>query len=321
MAVPANQLYQFLRAPTLFHLSGQQSKRLFISVLLHGNETSGWEAVRQYLKLYKNKLLPRSISLFIGNIQAARYGKRVLDHQQDYNRSWSTEQSDNLTEEQDLMRQVIVEMSRLPLFASIDLHNNTGLNPYYSCINHRQNEFYHLAWLFSRTAVYFTQPNTLQSMAFSRFCPAVTLECGQPGKSSGVDYIMSYLDKVMALTQLSSQPTGADEMHLYRIVATVKIPPQVSFGFNKNNVQLSLNEDLERYNFRLLAANSHWGEVGKEAEALDVTDEQGNKVFSDYFTIEQSRLYNNKECIPAMITTDEKVIRQDCLCYLMQRLL
>ena len=41
----AHELVNVLAGPTLIHLPGENIQPLFISVLLHGNETTGWEAV------------------------------------------------------------------------------------------------------------------------------------------------------------------------------------------------------------------------------------------------------------------------------------
>ncbi|MFS8860164.1 peptidase M14, partial [Synechococcus sp. H60.1] len=64
----AHQLYDRLGGPTLIHLAGRRDPPLFVSVLLHGNEVTGWQAVRQLLRRYVQRELPRSLSLFIGNV-------------------------------------------------------------------------------------------------------------------------------------------------------------------------------------------------------------------------------------------------------------
>ena len=47
---PASALYQQLEGPTLIHLEGRIKRPLFVTVLQHGNEITGWEAVRRILK-------------------------------------------------------------------------------------------------------------------------------------------------------------------------------------------------------------------------------------------------------------------------------
>ena len=70
----AGDLHEILGGPTLFHLQGRRDPALFVSVLMHGNETTGWYAIREVLLRYVGReglLLPRSLSLFIGNTAAA----------------------------------------------------------------------------------------------------------------------------------------------------------------------------------------------------------------------------------------------------------
>jgi len=71
----ATELHDHLGGPTLIHLAGETEPALFVSVLLHGNETSGWDGVRRYL--LETRDLPRDITLFIGNTEAARAGMRA----------------------------------------------------------------------------------------------------------------------------------------------------------------------------------------------------------------------------------------------------
>jgi len=81
-----------LGGPTLIHLSGDREPSLFVSVLLHGNEPVGWNALRSLLADYRKRFgalrLPRTLSLFIGNVSAAASGVRRLPGQPDYNRIW-----------------------------------------------------------------------------------------------------------------------------------------------------------------------------------------------------------------------------------------
>ena len=84
-----------------------------------------------------------------------------------------------------MMRQLVDLMRERDVFASIDVHNNTGLNPHYGCINKLDPQFFHLATQFSRTVVYFIRPKGVQSMAFADICPAVTVECGKPDRPHG----------------------------------------------------------------------------------------------------------------------------------------
>jgi len=101
----AEDLHALLPAPTLFHLAGKNPQPLFICTLLHGNETTGFYAIQRLLKKYKSQQLPRAISLFIGNIAAAKENQRHLDNQDDYNRIWPGSHH-NDSAEKDMMQTV-----------------------------------------------------------------------------------------------------------------------------------------------------------------------------------------------------------------------
>ncbi len=88
----SRDLHLLLGGPTLIHLPGGREPPLFVSVLLHGNETVGWDAVRglfqERILRHGELRLPRALSLFIGNVAAAAQGVRHLPDQPDYNRVW-----------------------------------------------------------------------------------------------------------------------------------------------------------------------------------------------------------------------------------------
>ncbi len=164
---PACELHRLLSGPTLIHLPGRRQTPLFISVLLHGNEDSGVVALQSVLRAYGKRLLPRALSILIGNVAAAREGLRRLDHQPDYNRVWPGSNAHTETPEHAAMSEVYCLMQVRGVFASIDIHNNTGLNPHYCVISRLDQAALHLALLFSRTVVWFRGLAGTQTTAFS----------------------------------------------------------------------------------------------------------------------------------------------------------
>ena len=321
--LPAEALEQALGGPTLIHLSGRRSPALLVSVLMHGNETTGWEAVCRWLRQYRpgggEKTLPRALSLFIGNVAAAARGLRRLPGQPDYNRVWpGCGESDS--PEKSMMAEVVRIMGDRGIFASVDLHNNTGLNPHYACVNVIDNRFLHLAALFSRTVVYFLRPCGVQSLAMAKVCPSVTLECGKVGQKHGTDHALDYLEACIHLADHPSLPVAAHDIDLFHTVATVKVPAGVSFGFGDEPGDLRLVSDLEYLNFRELPAGTVFAEApAAHAVPLDARDERGEDVAGRYFSLEDGLIRTRLPVMPSMLTSDKTVIRQDCLCYLMER--
>lgn len=313
-------LHTLLPEPTLIHLSGKQPSPLFISVLLHGNEPTGFQAVQLLLQKYKDKPLPRSLSLFFGNITAARHNVRRLDDQPDYNRIWPGTEMPECAETE-MAREIVSIMKNRHVFASVDVHNNTGLNPHYACINKLDNRFLRLAALFGRLIVYFIRPKGVQSAAFAEICPAVTLECGRPGQQRGIDHALEFMDSCLHLTEFPPHSVPPQDIDLFHTVAQVKIQEQIRFSFNQTEADLLLNDDIERLNFTEISPGTLFG-ISKHDSVMPLIarDEGGNNVTDVFFSVKNGRLQINRPTMPSMLTLDERVIRQDCLCYLMERI-
>ncbi len=319
----ASQLFEALGGPTLIHLEGRREPALFVSVLMHGNEPVGWDAVRGLLARYRpgggDKSLPRAMTLFIGNVAAAAEGARHLPGQPDYNRIWPGCQGEDDTPEHAMMQRIVDTMAQRGVFASVDLHNNTGLNPHYACVNVIDNRFLHLAAMFGRTVVYFIRPCGVQSMAMAKLCPAVTLECGKVGQAHGVEHAQEYLDAVLHLSTHPEHPVAEHDVDLLHTVATVKVPEGMTFGFDNEETDIRFVQDLDHLNFRELPRGTLLGQVGAgKGLGLEIYDEQGREISARYFERNNDDLLLCSPVIPSMLTRDHEVVRQDCLCYLME---
>jgi hypothetical protein len=318
--LPAARLGEVLPGPALIHLPGRRIPPLFVSVLLHGNEDTGWLAAQSVLKKYAGAELPRALSLFIGNVEAARTGLRRLDDQPDYNRVWPGSEEAHLAEAA-MMQQVVDAMRARGVFASIDIHNNTGLNPHYACVNRLDHAFLHLATLFSRIVVYFIRPRGVQSAAFAELCPAVTVECGRPGTPGSVEHAAAFMEACLHLSEFPVHPVAPHDVDLYHTVATVKVPEAASFGFAAPDAEIDFVPELDHYNFRELDRGELLGRVRPGSSArLQVLDEDGVDIGDRLFDYHQGGIALRQKLMPAMLTRDARVIRQDCLCYLMERI-
>lgn len=314
----ASRLHEVLSGPSLFHLPGRNTEPLFVSVLLHGNEDTGWEALREVLGRFGDRPLPRALSVFVGNVDAARYGLRHLDGQADYNRVWKGEG----TPEHVLMREVVDIMRERTPFASIDIHNNTGFNPHYGCVNRLDQRFFHLAALFSRTVVYFIRPEGVQSAAFADLCPAVTVECGQPGQPRGVEHAAEFVEAVLRINGLPDHPIAPHEIDLFHTVAVVKVDEDIEIGLgDEPGMGLRLPADIDRLNFQELPPGTTFGWVdGGEGLPIRASNELGGEVADLYFEVHHGILRTTRPLMPSMLTRNLDIVRSDCLCYLMERL-
>ncbi|MEL0107929.1 MAG: M14 family metallopeptidase [Rhodospirillaceae bacterium] len=315
--VSARDLIHVLPSPTLFDLPGRLEAPLFVSVLLHGNEDTGLMAVQHVLRRYQDQILPRRLLLFVGNVTAAAAGLRRLDEQLDFNRVWpGTLYPDS--SEAELMREVVDYVAGQGPFASIDIHNNTGLNPHYACLNTLDSAFLHLAQLFSRTVVFFEKPEGVQSAAMARHCPAVTVECGKPGKSSATEHAVEFVEACLALSEFPHHPPAHQDIDLFRTFAVVKVPPETTFSFHGKDADIQFREDIDHINFTELAPGAVLGNCKPDAR-LNV-EWDAAAPFSNILEYADDEIRLAQYAIPSMLTLDPRAVRLDCLCYLMQRI-
>ncbi len=320
LVASARELYRLLPGPTLVDLPGERPDPLFVSVLQHGNEDSGLRAIQRLLADYAGRPLPRALTLFIANPMAAQAGHRRLDGQPDFNRCWpGTDLAQN--DATILLSEVFNAVRGRPLFASVDIHNTSGDNPVYACVNTLDPTCLQLAARFADTAVYFTRPRGLQAQAFLELCPAVVLECGRVGGETGVEAARAYLDGLLHSDTIAQGAPEPSALQLLRSIGLVEIRPDVHFsvGGGDASAEFALDSGIDRLNFRQLPAGTAFGEVRAERWPIRVTAPDGREISDRFFEIRAGQLRLKRSAMPSLLTPSARIIRQDCLCHLMER--
>ncbi|MEZ5558179.1 MAG: M14 family metallopeptidase [Pseudomonadales bacterium] len=311
---PAERLEALLGGPALIYLRGRRDPPLFVSVLLHGNEHSGWNGLRKLLA--EPGELPRSLIVLIGNVEAAAQGLRSLPHQQDYNRIWRGVEGPEAA----LVADVLGALDR-PLFAALDLHNNTGHNPHYAVLTDLSPMNLGLAYLFSDKAVYVREPDTVLTRVFGERCPAVAVEAGPVSDPNSDERCYDYVKRCLALELIPDADLGA--MKLFRTRVRVHVADTLSFAFAGDGIgaPLLLTGGVEAVNFHELGAGTIFGTSRVPLrDALRVLDVEHRDVTDEFLVLEGEQILLRQAVTPAMYTTDSLVIRQDCLCYFMETL-
>ena len=313
-----------LNKPTLIHLKGSKSPALFVSILLHGNEFSGLEIMQEILKKYKitnGYKLPRDLWLFVGNVDAAELGLRAIDGQVDFNRAWPGTPSPQ-TDTAKLIQEVMYTISEDTLFASIDLHNNTGQNPHYGCISEVNEKNKYLCTFFNHIGMVFKSPKGVSTMAFDSLCPAITLECSTPGNKPAKEKAFALIDDLMRMDHFPTKAVAKHDLQLVKNSATVKINTDVSFCFeddvsNDSEMDLTVVKNFDHHNFTLLEKNEVFAYT-KVPKPLMVTSPESKDITDEIIQNHNGKLSLKKALMPAMITMDKKIVLQDCLCYLLE---
>lgn len=300
-------------------MPGRDPRPLFVSTLLHGNEYSGLEAVQAVLRRHAARGLNRTLLLFIGNVRAAAANLRTLPDQRDFNRVWpGTLYPDDALA--GIAGWIYDYASKRDLFASIDIHNNTGFNPHYSCVRRLEPKFIALAQLFSRIVVHFQQPVGTQAAAFANLCPAITVECGKAGEGSATEHAIELVEAALSISDLPDHAPAPHDVDLLRTYAIVKPPAGSTFSFDGSPADFDFRPDIDRLNFSELAPGASFG-VARAGMRLDILPgDSSDAAPGEYFAYDGGDIRLIRPAIPAMLTIDPRAVELDCLCYLMHRI-
>ena len=159
----------------------------------------------------------------------------------------------------------------------------------------------------------------MQSLAFAELCPAVTLECGQPGDAMGIQITTKFVDNILQLESLEPVADIEKNIDLYHTVGVIKVPEQYDFSFDETKTDIEFIKGIESLNFEEIPEDTLLARLNNKLEKpLTVMDEDGNDIFDRYFVIKDDGIYTRLKLVPAMLTTDKNIVKQDCLCYLME---
>lgn len=325
LSISHRQIKDLFDTPTLIYLKGEKQPALFISILLHGNEFSGLQIMQEILKKYQTTdgyKLPRSIWLFVGNVDAAHMGVRLRDGQTDFNRAWpGTLEPESKTAI--LIQDVMEKITENELFAAIDLHNNTGQNPPYGCISVVNEKNKYLSSFFNHIAMVFESPKGVSTMAFDEICPAITLECSTPGNAPAIKRAFELIDDLMHMDHFPQKPLPSHDLQLVKNSATIKINADVTFCFEDDEYSdtqgydLTLVNNFDHHNFTLLEKGEIFAHTTVEKPFLVISPTRDD-ITEEIIQNDNGKISLKKALMPAMISLDKKIILQDCLCYLLE---
>lgn len=294
-ATPAAALADVLPGPTLFDLRRTGRAPLFVSVLLHGNEISGWDAVRGLAAA----LAERSALVFVGNLAAARADVRSLPGQADFNRIWGAAGSGP---EAELAAELVARLEAAQPALAIDIHNNTGRNPPYAVVADTAAASLALAGAFAKRVLLATQPRGFLTGRLAPICPAVTVEVGTPDDAASTPRAEAFLRQLIAAPPPSA-PVGTLELFETKVRITV-------------SADTAIATEVQCFNFAAAPAGTALTRAGR----LRAFDAAGADVSERYLTRTGAATRLRHDSVLAMFTGSLAAARQDCLCYLLEAL-
>ena len=315
---------RWLGQPTLIRVPGrgEQAPRA-VSCLLHGDESTGLEAVLRILR--RGLTYAFDLYVVIGNVRAAAtapgFAHRFLDDQEDFNRVWGL---DDATTSQRLAADAILDRLRdAGLEALVDVHNNSGNNPFYAIATRDDPRDLNLATLFTSTLLRWDlTANTLME-ALADDVAAVAVECGLPGRPESLAFAVDGLRRYLGEPPLPTDRVVRD-FDLLGGLRKVTIRPEVRFRFGRHaddrvdgdEVDFVVAADADLVNFVEVPAGHVIGHVRPGAGLpLHAVASDGTDVTMAHFTVEGNRVVTTAPATPVMMTRTVAAARKDCLFY------
>jgi hypothetical protein len=147
------------------------------------------------------------------------------------------------------------------------------------------------------------------------------------GESEGNPfYALEYLRWLRDTDALVLAPDRRVTAAGWQRIAEVAIPESIRFGFEwsahrpETDLDLCLPGDIDRLNFRELAAGTAIGRCRGAHAPVRASDPAGRDVTGTFFECSGHELRLRRAVMPSLLTPDPRIIRQDCLCHLMERI-
>ncbi len=298
--VEACELHRYLSGATVFDLRREGVQPFFVSTLLHGNETSGWDAVRRFI----SDCSTASIVLFIGNVHAAAQNMRHLPHEVDFNRIW---------QQQPWHSELNNLLENYKPWCGIDIHNNSGPNPHYSVVTDSQVSTLSLATLFSNKVIFTDHTLDILAHSVSSYCPALTIETGTVDDPASEQRAYDFL---MRLNDLGSVPNTLQcEPSTYATVGIVKVEHE--------NGSLDdfpeFDKSLQQMSFKTLPAGSPFINCLPSGWRVNVLDPAHDlDLTHDFLEFRERRAILKRDVVMSMFTHAPLLAIQDCVCYFLK---
>lgn len=302
----SEELAGVIQEPTLFDFTQSGSKPFFLSTLLHGNETSGWDALRAITKEVVNEHGLPSVLILLGNVKAAERNRRHLDHQPDFNRIWDDGDSPYQRWASEILFYV---RARQPWF-SLDIHNNTGPNPHHTVLTSLDELTLRAARLFSRTAIVARQPPGVLTRRCAEFSTATTIEAGLPQDPNSARRARSYLEKLWRKQSVPEVDTS--DLNIFE--NSVRVIVENAAQLTNDDVP-QFTPKLHQYNFKVIPAGTTLAKLSSSDVRLLAIDKYQQDRTDDYLRYINGTVELCRDTIMSMYTEDPLIIRQDCVCY------
>ncbi len=306
-----------LGSSTIIEVDGEDTSCWrVVSVLVHGNEPSGFFAAYEFLK---NELIPKTnLAIVIASVRAARHSPqfthRFVPGEFDLNRRFGNDDChDRVTE---LARQITEYIRSKHPLCVIDLHNTSGNSPAFAVSVKDDLEIKRMASVFTKTMV-ITRLVVGSLMEQDFDCPIVTIECG--GANNSRSHKIAYQGLLDFARQQHMPPLEDVFFETFQHPMRVELRSGISldYGEYKNqDVAITLRQDIEKLNFVEIEKATRFGWVNRHlADCLRARNENGDNVIEQLFEVKNNQLLSRQPLRVFMATGRADIALSDCLFY------
>ncbi len=311
-----NDFLQQLGEPTAIHLAGADSRRSRVLVTLsHGNEPSGLETVHQWLLAGRQPAV--NVVILLGAVRSALlepiFFFRQPPGERDLNRCFDSPAGDAQGE---LAAAMLAHIRELEPEALVDLHNTSGSSPAFAVTVGDSREQRSLVSLFVHHLMV-TELRLGSLMEQDVGCPVVTIEAGGTMDESAERVAAGGIERFF---------TAEDVLHTQGKLELFHHPMRLELCEHSridyaerplHDRDITVRADIEKFNDAPLREVDMigWLEAG-DLSHLQVGSDAGHPhEVSDFFKVEQGKLYPLQDMRLFMATTRGDIAASDCLFY------
>lgn len=297
-----------------------RTRKRVITTLLHGNEPSGFRAIRAWSAA--GSVPAVDLLFFVSAVEAAigppLYAHRIRPGGHDQNRVFFPPFMNPEGERADALLKLIDQSAPEAL---IDLHNNTGHNPAYGVGTRVDEQTLGLTSLFADRFMHSDIRLGTLMEALDGQIPCAVIECGRAGDPVADATALAGLDRFATLEDLSRAAAHAHGVEVLVHPRRIEVK-SVSLAFGDRpdpNASFTVRRGIDQHNFKTMAAGEILGWTRDNDWPIAALGRSQEDVSRILFELREGEIRLLRPMVPVMMTASAEIARADCLFYAMER--
>ena len=317
--------YQFLLSltgPTIIDVCGRNTEQTHVIItLINGDEPTGLLAIHRWLTERDLTEKPATnIRIIICSVEAALCSPMLrMAHVYDaipLTQCFGVEFNHGFFKRAKTIEHAIRSVNPCSVTS---LHNTQGFSPAFACASSLNNQAVSIAQSFVETIILSDQmPDRLLTLSFD--CPnvAIYLGCSEDPQSSEVAY-----NGIINLVNSEIVYAANSSANVLLYPKKLVLAPGSHLSFNDTdmgNEGLTLREDIEQFNFRIVKAGQHLGWLDENGLSnITLIDHLNNVCTEQYFSTRFNQFITATNLIIFMASSSKQTsLSQDFLFYVIQ---